>query len=512
MTIVERGGAASCVTHLTAFVCLLVLAAGWTFAGAPESAPAPGKPSSRHFDPRRPPERELLTGIADGFTLAAVGDCIISRPLSPMLARDAGFAAVVKVLRDADAAFGNFETSAIDLRAFKGFPQAWSGDWALVAPPEVARDLKALGFDLLSRANNHALDWGIDGMRETDRCLDEAGLVHAGTGEHRAAARAARYFETERGRIGLVSMASTFPEFAEALPPRGQAPGRPGVNALKTRRDTIVTPETMQALLKVRDALQGERKECPGPPGEAASTRGPGAAGKLPDPLELFGERFRPGDRPGYHYVADPIDLDENIRSIRQGKQHSDLLVATLHAHEEGLGCDQTADFLRDLAHAAIDAGADAFLGHGVHRLGPIEIYQGKPIFYGLANFFWSDIQEPMPANLFEQNRDLLTTVFGDPGKATDADLTALLNAAGFQDELVFQTIVAVSRYDGGRVSEILLYPVDLGYGMRLTRSGVPRLASPAAARAILERLQRLSRPYGTSIAIEKNVGVIRPL
>src|SRR5881397_2682462 len=87
MTIVERGGAASCVTHLTAIVCLLVLAAGWTFAGAPESAPAPGKPSSRHFDPRRPPERELLTGIADGFTLAAVGDCIISRPLSPMLAR-----------------------------------------------------------------------------------------------------------------------------------------------------------------------------------------------------------------------------------------------------------------------------------------------------------------------------------------------------------------------------------------------------------------------------------------
>jgi len=85
------------------------------------------------------------------------------------------------------------------------------------------------------------------------------------------------------------------------------------------------------------------------------------------------------------------------------------------------------------------------------------------------------------------------------------------LNAAGFQDELVFQTVVAVSRYEGGRVSEILLYPVDLGYGMRLTRSGVPRLAAPTAARAILERLQRLSKPYGTSIAIEKNVGVIRP-
>src|SRR5256885_539212 len=110
MTIVGRGNAASYVTRVTTLVCLLVLAWGATFAAAMDSAQAPGNPPSPFFDPRRPPERELLTGIADGFTLAAVGDCIISRPLSPMLARDAGFAAVVKVLRDADAAFGNFET------------------------------------------------------------------------------------------------------------------------------------------------------------------------------------------------------------------------------------------------------------------------------------------------------------------------------------------------------------------------------------------------------------------
>src|SRR5258705_4433207 len=128
-------------------------------------------------------------------------------------------------------------------------------------------------------------------------------------------------------------MASTFPEFAEALPPRGQAPGRPGLNALKTTRDTIVTPETMRALLAVRDALHAGLKDCAPPPGEPAYTRATGGAGSIPDLLELFGERFRPGDRPAYHYVVDPIDLEENLRSIRQGKQHSDLLVATIHAH-----------------------------------------------------------------------------------------------------------------------------------------------------------------------------------
>ncbi len=510
MTIVERGAALG-VPRLAVVVCLSVLAAGTTFAGPQEGAPSSGKTPARLFDPRRPPERELETSVDDGFTLAAVGDCIISRPLSPMLADDAGFAAVVKILRDADATFGNFENTAIDIRAFAGYPQGWGGDWTLIAPPEVARDLKTLGFDLLARANNHALDWGVEGMRETDRVLDAAGLVHAGTGETRASARAPRYLDTGRGRIGLVSMTSTFPEFAEALPPRGQAPGRPGINALKTTRLTMVTSETMQTLLKIREDLRAPRKECEAAPGETASAPAAAAAGRPPDGLDLFGERFRLGDRPGYRYVMDPVDLDENLMNIRQGKQHSDLLVTTIHAHEEGLGCDEPGDSLRELAHAAIDAGAGAFFGHGVHRLGPIEIYKGKPIFYGLANFFWSDIQEPLPANLFEQNRDLLAAAFGDPGKATDADLTALLNAAGFNDELVFQTVVALSRYERGRATEIVLYPVDLGYGMRLTKSGVPRLASPVAGRAILERLQRLSKPYGTSIAIEKNVGVIRP-
>jgi hypothetical protein len=53
--------------------------------------------------------RSELTSVADGFTLAAVGDNIIARPLSQM----PGFAPVGKIIRDADAAFGNFEGTAI---------------------------------------------------------------------------------------------------------------------------------------------------------------------------------------------------------------------------------------------------------------------------------------------------------------------------------------------------------------------------------------------------------------
>lgn len=44
-----------------------------------------GGPDPSVFDPHRPPERELETSVADGFTLAAVGDCITQRPLAPLL-------------------------------------------------------------------------------------------------------------------------------------------------------------------------------------------------------------------------------------------------------------------------------------------------------------------------------------------------------------------------------------------------------------------------------------------
>src|ERR1700674_2323197 len=83
--------------------------------------PAP-TPTPRLFDPRRPPEQELDTAIADGFTLAAVGDLIISRPLSQLLPRDPGFSAAVRILREADVAFGNFENVAVDPAHIPGHP------------------------------------------------------------------------------------------------------------------------------------------------------------------------------------------------------------------------------------------------------------------------------------------------------------------------------------------------------------------------------------------------------
>ena len=86
---------------------------------------------------------------AGEFTLAVVGDMLISRPLSmlqkPGAVGDPGpFADAIAVLGHSDAALGNLETVILDVRQFKGAPYSWDGDWPLSSLPEVAGDLASM--------------------------------------------------------------------------------------------------------------------------------------------------------------------------------------------------------------------------------------------------------------------------------------------------------------------------------------------------------------------------------
>ncbi len=142
----------------------------------------------------------MPTGSGATWSLAAVGDAIITRRLAQFdTDRDAGFEQMANVIRDADVAFLNLEISLFRLSEFKGWPEVETGgNWEL-GPPEAAADLKALGFDLFNRANNHTTDYGVEGMRATSRLLDELGLVHAGAGETLGDASRPAYFETPKG-------------------------------------------------------------------------------------------------------------------------------------------------------------------------------------------------------------------------------------------------------------------------------------------------------------------------
>src|SRR3989442_8588715 len=147
-------------------------------AQAQRPAPAPARDSSR--------ARTLALGVSEGFTLAAVGDMIETHPVSTR----AGLADLVALIQGASVAFGNFESSAIDIRTFPGYPQAEFGGLWVRSEPEGAKDVKAMGFDLVARATNHSTDWGVEGMRETDRRRDEAGVGPPGHGRTRAGAPA----------------------------------------------------------------------------------------------------------------------------------------------------------------------------------------------------------------------------------------------------------------------------------------------------------------------------------
>ena len=124
--------------------------------------------------------------------------------------------------------------------------------------------------------------------------------------------------------------------------------------------------------------------------------------------VSILNQTFRldpKATQPYYQFDMNPQDLKDILAAVREGKLRSDFMTVAIHAHhfhdakggERGLGVPETIDldtnpsianYLPVFAKAAIDNGADAFLGTGVHVLRGIEIYKGRPIFYGLGEFF----------------------------------------------------------------------------------------------------------------------------
>jgi len=483
---------------------VLLAAVSWQIRAAdPTWPPAdPGVRQSAQLDPRRPLQNESRLSVVEPFTLALVGDMIIARPLS-QAAPVAGFERLLSVIRNSDAAFGNMETTLIDARHFSGAPYPFDGDWANVSLPSVAADLKSMGFDLVGRANNHAMDWGLEGMRETGRHLDEAGIIHAGSGDNAALARAPAYYESARGRVALVSFATTFRPTSEAMPPHGEAPGRPGLSALHLTMRVHVREAAMKSLAAADCALNN--RSC----------------GTLPESLSLGGTRYVLDTRDFNEYAPDTEDLAQIGRAIREARQHADLVIVAVHSHECSWDCELhpgpsiPGEFLKEIAHGAIEAGADVFATTGIHNLGPIEIWHGRPIFYGLSNFFWSDIQEPVPHELFQLNRSMLGKTYEHPERASDYDLTAPLNAASFATEYTFQSILAQVTFAHGAVDHVTLYPVWLGYGENLRTSGTPRLeARPEQVRAIFGQIQERTAAYGLpalDLSVQGGIATLRP-
>lgn len=454
--------------------------------------------------------RELALKITAPFSIASVGDIIEMGLLSQ--SADPAIQNAIKVVRDADVAVANMEWPVADLAKYEG-PR-----WGMIGTKEIASDVKAMGFDMVNRANNLLT---IQTMGPTNALLDQAGIVHAGSGSNLEEARAARYLDTPKGRVGMVGMLSigTNPATTEtsATYRVGNAGGSPGVNPLNLTRYQVVSREELEALRRVRNGIYETRKNVSNPaelpPDES------------PDRLQLFGTWYKVGSPSGaLSYTMNPNDLRDILRSIRNGKMYADFMVAVIHTHDghsavqakdgyyvgkqwrgfEDYPSEYPPDFLVELAHKCIDNGADVFVGTGIHVLRGVEVYKGKPIYYGLSDF------------IFQLNRTTVPDMAAYRPASADpsADLTpAELNFLRWDPVLQprnLEGVVATAKYDGGRLQEIRIHPVDLGYGEPMSQRGNPRLATGTVAREILGRVQERSKPFGTAMTIDGDVGVIR--
>jgi hypothetical protein len=208
--------------------------------------------------------------------------------------------------------------------------------------------------------------------------------------------------------------------------------------------------------------------------------------------------------------------LERNCRSVDEAMQMADLVIVGHHCNmSEGPRGDRPPRFMCSVAKACIDAGADIYVGHGWHRTLGIEIYKGRPIFYGIGNFFaQSEFLLNVPYDSYE--------AWGH-----DVDQLPTLNPATFPLHPVgtpdtwWSSAIAVIEMEGHKMTGMTLHPVEMGRdegginrrtgsGPHPLTEGRPLMADKENGYKTLERIQRLSAEFGTKIEIKDGVGVVK--
>lgn len=203
--------------------------------------------------------------------------------------------------------------------------------------------------------------------------------------------------------------------------------------------------------------------------------------------------------RPGLNPLKTHDDAKANLAAITEASRKADLVIFSIHAHEQGQG-------LTDFAHQVIDAGADVFFAHGPHEMRGIEIYKNRPIFYSLGDFFYEQhFIERLPTEYFDR--------YGLGDSATVQDVMAARFAKNKQLDKreIWEGLGAIVRFKDRTLRTIELIPLDLGFGKPASERGRPLVASPTLGRDIIDVVKSKSKAYGTEIVYvpDANTGLI---
>jgi poly-gamma-glutamate synthesis protein (capsule biosynthesis protein) len=277
--------------------------------------------------------------------------------------------------------------------------------------PSVVDFLYGMNFGLQSLANNHSWDLGECGILETLKTVKAMGLAYAGTGENLAQATSAGITVVKDIKFALVA-AATVRLVPEALPTES----KPGVNLIR---------------------------------------------------------------------VGNQEDWDRNIASIKKAAGEADVVIVYQHFQisdedvqpgnrfEHGY-VEDLQTWQREWAHAVIDAGASVYIAHGAREFQGIEIYRGRPVFFGLGGF------------IYQSNREV-----------------------GHYAYDVWESLLAMMTIREGHVRSIEFTPLALDEGtsgpLLIEKRGLPEVAVGSQASSILVRLAEFSKAYGTEIRVDSD-------
>ena len=117
---------------------------------------------------------------SDEVKMIAVGDIMLSRSVERKMLQyndyKYPFLKIAEITNKADIVFGNLETTIISGRTIQDNEMIFRSD------PKSVEGLKLAGFNILSLANNHVMNFGRSGLESTIKVLDENNISHIGAG------------------------------------------------------------------------------------------------------------------------------------------------------------------------------------------------------------------------------------------------------------------------------------------------------------------------------------------
>jgi poly-gamma-glutamate synthesis protein (capsule biosynthesis protein) len=317
------------------------------------------------------------------------------------------FIHVKKDLNEADVVFGNLECCFYETDTERSVE-----DEGFFAPLNAAEALTIAGIHAVGTANN--VNYSAPAIRSTLKRLDEAGILHTGSGADIFQARKPVILNRDEVRFGFLQRTSVYWAHGHAA-----KENEPGVATIKAH--TAYRPQMEQ-----RKTLT------------------------------------RPGMPPEVLTWTDPDSLAQFREDIIKLRTRTDVVVAS---HHWGLDIE-LLDYQVEIAHAAVDAGADLVLGHGTHFPLAIELYKNTPIFYGVGSFSFET---------GHHNRK-------------HPDWVGLMLHVALEDSIITRAAFSFVRHN--EKNETVRRPMD-------------------QEKAALEQIRSLSAPFATAIEVDGDEAVV---